>query len=151
MSNRAHRRPPLPHWDKGKGTCRWCGEACEPTRQWHGPCVSAYKIACWPSAARKAVWHRDKGICGICKSDIGAQMEARRQAYSGLRFAPRPVDGDYWQADHIVPLVEANRGDLSLWSLDNLRVLCTACHRGETKALAGRRATARKANVPTLP
>jgi 5-methylcytosine-specific restriction endonuclease McrA len=52
--------------------------------------------------------------------------------------------GTFWQADHIIPLVEANRQDLSLWSLSNLRLLCTPCHKRETATLAGRRASAHR-------
>lgn len=158
-SPRSHRRPPLPHWEKGAGFCRWCGAACEPNRRWHGPCVTAYKIACWPAEARKAVWARDKGICAGCGINV-AEQQARERIRNReeeetetnvrfwlKRFEGHPAHGSLWQADHITPLVEANRDDLGLWSLTNLRLLCTRCHKGETKALAGRRAAARKETV----
>lgn len=140
----AHRRPPLPHWEKGAGFCRWCGGACEPHRYWHGPCVTAYKIACWPAVARKAIWARDKGICGGCGANVAAEIAAEKKAM-GWHMARSA--GAFWQADHIIPLVEANRSDLSLWSLTNLRLLCTACHKGQTTALAGRLAARRKEQV----
>lgn len=41
----------------------------------------------------------------------------------------------WWEADHIVPVVEG--GDSSL---DNIRTLCIPCHRAETAALHARRA-----------
>lgn len=47
---------------------------------------------------------------------------------------------DFWQADHTTPVVEGGGG--VHWN--ELRTLCSACHRRETKALAGRRAAARK-------
>lgn len=47
---------------------------------------------------------------------------------------------DFWQADHAVPVVEGGGG--VPWQ--ELRTLCSACHRRETKALAARRAAARK-------
>lgn len=153
-ATRAHRRPPLPHWDKGQGFCRWCGEACQPTRQWHSPCVAAYKIAYWGSEARKAVLARDKGVCALCgvnaerafKEARAAELSTQRGLYRRVTVA----SGDFWQADHITPLVEANRDDLSLWGLQNLRLLCTACHKAETKALAGRRAASRKTTITIL-
>ena len=58
--------------------------------------------------------------------------DARRAA--GIR------DGEAaWECDHIVPVIEGG-GTLGR---DNLRVLCTACHKGETAALAARRAAVR--------
>lgn len=155
MKPRAHRRPPLPHWNSQTGTCRWCGEGCGALRRWHDACVTAYKIACWPEVAREHVWAKDKGFCRGCGRDVAELIRLSRPEWkmtaAGYREHYYRGHGRIWQADHIIPLVEANRADLSLWSLTNLRLLCTACHRGETKALAGRRATARKANVPTLP
>lgn len=47
---------------------------------------------------------------------------------------------DFWQADHAVPVVEGGGG--VHWQ--ELRTLCSSCHRRETKALAARRAAARK-------
>lgn len=46
-----------------------------------------------------------------------------------------------WEADHILPVVEGG-GECTL---DNLRTLCHPCHKKETKALAERRAAARRA------
>jgi len=40
-----------------------------------------------------------------------------------------------WEADHILPVVEGGGG----CGLDNLRTLCTRCHRQATAALAARR------------
>ncbi len=48
------------------------------------------------------------------------------------------LDRTWWEADHIVPLIES--GD---HSPENLRTLCIWCHRDETAALAGRRAGTR--------
>lgn len=41
----------------------------------------------------------------------------------------------WWEADHILPVVEG--GDSSL---DNIRTLCIPCHRAATAALRARRA-----------
>lgn len=150
-----HRRPELPHWKSPKGSCRWCGERITEgarilARRWHRACVTAYKIACWPAQARFHVWVKDKGICQLCRHDLAADCAAHPWNVENENL---PVEhfrkvlcnwGPRWQCDHIVPLIEANRNDLSLWSLSNLRVLCDGCHKGETRALAARRAAKRQ-------
>ncbi len=42
--------------------------------------------------------------------------------------------GQYWQADHIVPVAEGG-GECGL---DNMRTLCTPCHKAATRALRKR-------------
>lgn len=120
-------------------------------RRWHLPCLTSYKIACWPAQARFHVWVKDGGVCQLCRRDLAADCAAHERNRQGENhpveyfrkglcgFAPN------WQCDHIIPLIEANRADLSLWGLANLRVLCSACHKKETKALVGRLAAARRA------
>ena len=52
-----------------------------------------------------------------------------------------------WEIDHIVPVCEGGgvRPDMTVDDvLANLRTLCTGCHRAETRALAARRAMARR-------
>lgn len=74
-----HRRPPVPHWEKGKGFCRWCGEAvlgrggAPSDRRWHPACVLAYKLAAWSAEQRRVCWVRDHGVCGVCGRDCAAQ------------------------------------------------------------------------------
>ena len=45
-----------------------------------------------------------------------------------------PKEGDFWQADHIVPVSEGG-GECDL---DNFRTLCTRCHAQETARLKHR-------------
>jgi hypothetical protein len=59
---------------------------------------------------RPSVYRRDQGICCICGED-----------------------DDAWEADHIIPISEGGPD-----SLDNMRTLCVACHRGETRRLRRR-------------
>lgn len=47
------------------------------------------------------------------------------------RLLQNPKEGDFWQADHIVPVAEGGGS----CGLDNLRTLCTPCHQGETEKL----------------
>lgn len=75
-------------------------------------CVHDWMLRTQPLYARAHVWVRDRGVCALCRQTV--------------------VE---WQADHIVPVVEGG-ADLGL---KNLRTLCTACHKGETAKLAGRR------------
>ncbi len=156
-----HRRPNLPHWGSAKGFCRWCGEAVlylgMPTkRQWHTACVKAYKIACWPADTRFHTWVKDRGICQGCNADLAEACSKHEWNQEEKRPADYFRDvlcswAPQWQADHIIPLVESNPSDLSFWSLSNLRILCTECHKRETAALAARRAQQRReAKQPSL-
>lgn len=52
--------------------------------------------------------------------------------------------GPSWEADHIVPVVEGGGS----CGLENLRTLCTKCHKDETSKLAARRAEAKRAQGP---
>ena len=48
--------------------------------------------------------------------------------------ARNPVEGSFWQADHIVPVSEGG-GECDL---SNMRTLCDVCHAAETAALRAR-------------
>lgn len=70
-----HRKPPVPHWKKGNGFCRWCGEEVknpkgEPSSgRWHSACVTTYKRAAWLAEQRRACFNRDNGVCACCGLD----------------------------------------------------------------------------------
>lgn len=95
----------------------------------HG-CIHEWCLRTQPAYARATVWERDHGVCAGC----GVSCQ-----YTGGpdRHDARPA----WQADHIVPVVEGG-GECGL---DNLRTLCTECHKAETADLARRRASVRRA------
>ncbi len=107
---------------------------------------------------------RDQGICSICLIDTRRQHAAyvrlctwgEAGRYFSVRHNPRIAKlaikkygvprsrlyGEWWDMDHIVPIVEGGgRG------LGNLRTLCIPCHKTETRALAARRAEARRVEV----
>ena len=46
------------------------------------------------------------------------------------RMLVKPVEGDFWEADHIVAVAEGG-GETSL---DNFQTLCVPCHAEKTKA-----------------
>jgi len=56
-----------------------------------------------------------------------------------------PKEGDFWQADHIVPVSEGG-GECDM---DNFRTLCTRCHATETEKLKQRLKLRRKGALTT--
>ena len=94
-------------------------------------CSEEFYIRSRPGHARLRVFERDKGICSKCGKNVFAGT-GRRPSSNGT--------GDLWQADHIVAVVEGG-GECSL---ENLRTLCTACHKAETADLAARLANAKR-------
>ena len=94
-------------------------------------CSEEFYIRSRPGHARLRVFERDKGICSKCGKNVFAGT-GRRPNSNGT--------GDLWQADHIVAVVEGG-GECSL---ENLRTLCTACHKAETADLAARLANAKR-------
>lgn len=132
----------LPRGPNGLPLCRWCGRECPSKRHTFcggrkatfvratgairtpgEGCVHEHCLRSQPGYARRLVFARDRGVCALCGVQCGD--------------AGQP----YWQADHIVPVVEGG----GACGLENLRTLCEACHKGETKKLARRRAEARRA------
>ncbi len=47
------------------------------------------------------------------------------------RLLQSPKEGDFWQADHIVPVAEGGGS----CGLNNFRTLCSPCHQSETQKL----------------
>ena len=102
-----HRRPPLPHWHKGKGFCRWCGDAVlgkggvPSARRWHPDCVRAYKLAAWSAEQRRVCFERDHGVCGVCGKDCEAlERMARGQRHLDRWLGKRAVEdrfGDWFR------------------------------------------------------
>lgn len=121
------RHPPLPHWNAGKGHCRWCGKPVHRAdgtlnlrALWHPACVIAYKLATRSATQRQLLWRRDKGRCAACGTT-------------------HPRNGA-WAADHIHPLHLVDRtldwhALVRFWSLENLQTLCQdPCHAHKTVA-----------------
>jgi len=132
-----------------KGPCRWCKGSVTGRRQTFcsDACVHEWRLRSSTSYLRECVLERDRGICASCGTDT---VRARRRVMR-LPFARRMSElrallergvihrrrKSWWEADHIVPVVEG--GDSNL---ENLRTLCIPCHRSETAALRARRASA---------
>jgi 5-methylcytosine-specific restriction endonuclease McrA len=93
----------------------------------------------YPSAAKAATWldwllHGMLWWFGVWGGGQPGDEHPSRLAY--FRHL--------WEADHIVPVVEGGGASRDQDPLANLRTLCLRCHRAETRALAARRAKARR-------
>lgn len=138
---------------RGEG-CRWCGGAPLPPRRRSfcgDACVHEHLLRSCNQYRRTAVYLRDGPACAGCGVDTGAigatlrRSPARaRQAY-GLSAArvsrPRRCGGAVFDVDHVLP-VHAGGGGCGL---DNLRLLCPACHAAVTWACP------RKPGAPPAP
>lgn len=138
-----------------KGHCRWCGQPVQkPRRSWcSDECVQQYMIRSNAGSARMAVLKRDKGICAACGIDCLMVRESIRWMYRNADkhdfyewlnvsypgFDPFEL-GNAWQADHIVPVSEGG----GCCGLENLRTLCSVCHKLDTAQLAARLAANRR-------
>jgi len=126
--------------------CRWCKTPVAGRRRTFcsDACVHEWRLRSSTSYLRECVFERDRGICAICKTD----MHKLRRRIMRLPFATRMRElkslqslgtihkarKTWWEADHILPIVEG--GDSNL---ENLRTLCIPCHRTATAALRARR------------
>ena len=131
---------PAPRGANGERLCRNCHVALPKGKRHNcsARCSDEWMCKTSPSYARFRVWERDKGVCAKCGVDAVAGKFHTNG--SPRRNKPRNT-GDLWQVDHIKPVIEGG-GECGL---DNLRTLCTDCHKQETKELAARRARERKA------
>lgn len=158
----------------GRRLCVWCGKECSTSRQrWcSSECVHEMKIQHWPGYWAAHVIKRDKGVCQLCgfdskllervrqsvfwyyntlPYDSDASEEARILGWKVDRFIKEHMRsqgfsrwGSYVEADHIIPIAEGGPN-----TLENGRMLCQPCHRGETKKLAGRMKAERRKNAKT--
>lgn len=137
--------------DRQKGECTWCGTAApRPRTKWCSDrCVAEFKERCDPTTYRNLAIERDGMVCRECGRDIvAAQAAAEREAEENfVKFSDWRVReaifkrhgmarGQWFEVDHIVPVVEGG----GLCGIDNLRVVCGACHAVATKRLSRRRA-----------
>jgi hypothetical protein len=152
---------------EGPGRCNWCGRLLVDARaRWCSQtCQDEFWCRASPSYARDLVARRDNGVCSSCGADTQRQRAAyvrlctwgERGRWFSVRHHPRIAKlaqqkygvprarlySEWWDMDHLVPVIEGGGG----CGLDNLRTLCIPCHRAETRALAARRAAARRSSV----
>lgn len=132
----AHRKVKLS--EPNPGYCRFCNfailspmGAILTRKTWHRHCVKSYKEQAHPSVLRKAIWDRDKGICAKCGVDVATIKKAHlgHMSLESIAYSLRTHGGDYWQADHIVPLAAGGS-----FEHHNVQTLCIACHKAKLKA-----------------
>lgn len=101
--------------EDGKPSCRGCGAAIPKRRRtWcSNACFHLYE----PSRVLAACHQRDKGICCQC-----GRKPRRKGRKSQINY------------DHIIPFSE---GGLTV--VENIRTLCSACHKAITKEWHGTR------------
>ena len=138
----------------GRGICRHCGQEVAKGRRTFcsEDCVHDFKMQSNPGYVRQQVSRRDRGICSACGLDTDAlrqevgkdrwyRTEVIRQRLASLGFDKMALyPGDFWQADHLVPVAEGGGG----CGLDGYRTLCTPCHRKATSELRVRLAAKRR-------
>jgi 5-methylcytosine-specific restriction endonuclease McrA len=110
-----------------------------------------------PSLMRQRVFKRDRGVCALCGVDSALLGKTLKKEWGRLKLATsdqqRKARAEfrreyrwffsrrtYWDADHIVPVVEGG-GECTM---ANIRTLCVPCHQRVTKDLARRRAARRR-------
>lgn len=127
--------------ERDRGVCAACGRDCvaleERLRRWlasEPPMAPGQLYRVRPEESPEHARRRLRRC----------RLAARLGVTDGSAW--HPVVRSLWEADHIVPVVEGGGG----CGLDNIRTLCRCCHKAETRALAKRRAAARRAQLPLL-
>jgi 5-methylcytosine-specific restriction endonuclease McrA len=123
----------LPKGANGRALCRECSTEVPVGRRTFcsADCVERWKLRTNPAFVRQRTYERDGGVCAACGAETMQHMRQR----TGQRWRGHwRGTGHLWQADHILPVAEGG----GQCGLDNIRTLCTACHRAATNALMGR-------------
>ena len=140
---------PLPDASMAEGTeSTYCSQECaEEGRLGRGGMYASTRV-------RAQVFALEGGVCQKCNIDAhalftrilalhpperlsalcNANWYLPKSAAALERLLQNPKEGDFWQADHIVAVASGGGG----CSLENLRTLCTPCHRAETEKLRAR-------------
>ncbi|XP_051908256.1 DNA annealing helicase and endonuclease ZRANB3 isoform X1 [Hippocampus zosterae] len=141
--------------------CLTAGEAWD-TRFCSSECQEEFRLRSSQTYMRSRVLEVERGICqhcGLHAHDVFVKVRdappSRRKemlertwlAQLSLKqlneMIRAPVEGDFWQVDHIRPVYSGG----GQCSLDNLQTLCTVCHRARTAQQAKERSRMRKSAV----
>ena len=134
--------------------CLYCLTLHQPAREspfCSDRCAAQFSSAESQASARRQLFERELGVCQLCGYDahafyrrlVALQSEQERlqcvmgSPYSTAsdrlrRMLTAPKEGDFWEADHIVPVAEGG-GETSL---DNFQTLCVPCHQKKTRQQA---------------
>nr|XP_046237913.1 DNA annealing helicase and endonuclease ZRANB3 isoform X2 [Scatophagus argus] len=150
---------------EGVPLCLSCQQPCLTTG---GPwdtrfcshrCQEEFQLRSSQKYMRSRVLEVEKGVCqhcGLHAHDLflkvrGAPPSQRKEILEKTWLAQlslkqlnemirAPVEGDFWQVDHIRPVYSGG----GQCSLDNLQTLCTVCHKARTARQAKERSQTRK-------
>ncbi|KAM4602169.1 DNA annealing helicase and endonuclease ZRANB3 [Polymixia lowei] len=150
---------------QGVPLCLSCQKACSTTG---GPwdtrfcchrCQEEFQLRSSQSYMRARVLEAEQGVCQECglhahqlylkvhdapPSQRKEMLENTWLAQLSLKqlneMIRAPVEGDFWQVDHIRPVYSGG----GQCSLDNLQTLCTVCHKARTAQQAKQRSQAKK-------
>lgn len=123
-------------------------------------CAREYWMVSNNDYMRDQVFEAEHGICQLCKFDAHSfyrqirdtkDLQKRAELITKSKFhslcaktkeqmVKKPVAGQFWHADHIVPVWQGG----GQCDIDNLRTLCVTCHLKVSAQQAGQRATIRK-------
>ena len=111
-------------------------------------CAASYGAAASQAYGRRQIYDRDHGVCATCGFDAhelfrvisalptsAERMQVLMQTHYSTssdrvaRMLRCPKEGDFWEADHILP-VEEGGGECDLL---NLQTLCVPCHAAKTR------------------
>ena len=151
-------------------TCQYCQKALKESSEmkrvatWESffcsyDCYKSRRIRAGHDI-RETLFELERGVCQICHVDahdmfrrvhvLTSTSERRRflsthwpafQTQTKAKIFNDPKEGDFWQADHIIPVVEGG----GTCDISNLRTLCTPCHEKETSKLMFRKKFSRAA------
>jgi 5-methylcytosine-specific restriction endonuclease McrA len=136
----------LPKGPAGRSLCRWCSLEVPAGRRTFCSdfCVHEWRLRTDPSYLREKTFERDRGVCAVCGVDTVAAFNhvGRSRGAGRLRLLQQwglttLNRRSFWDADHIVPVVEGG----GACDLANIRTLCLVCHRAATAQMRARRAT----------
>ncbi|XP_069022516.1 DNA annealing helicase and endonuclease ZRANB3 isoform X2 [Embiotoca jacksoni] len=150
---------------RGVPLCLSCQQACPTgggawdTRFCGRRCQEEFQLRSSQTYMRSRVLEAEKGVCqhcGLGAHDLflkvrDAPPSHRKEMLENTWLAQlslkqlnemirAPVEGDFWQVDHIRPVYSGG----GQCSLDNLQTLCTACHKTRTAQQARERSQMRK-------
>eukprot|EP00750_Incisomonas_marina_P006400 INCI14533.1.p1 GENE.INCI14533.1~~INCI14533.1.p1 ORF type:complete len:656 (+),score=80.35 INCI14533.1:292-1968(+) len=135
---------PATSGSNGQSAAPWQSSYCSYA------CAKRQLVRLSGSEIRRQLFDMEKGICQICSLDahslwkqvLAVEPPERLALLQKHNFKVRaagsiltsPKAGDFWQADHIIPVSEGG-GECDM---DNFRTLCSKCHAKETEVLRQR-------------
>jgi len=157
---------PTPKGPNGERLCRNCHGPMPADKRKHNcspKCVEEWRCKTSPSHLRWVLFQRDHGVCAKCGVDTDAQKKEYRARINAIHksehayrwqnnheiakeygIPPGRVTSDWWDADHIVPVIEGG-GECGP---EGYQTLCIPCHKKETAELRKRMAARAKAAKP---